>query len=151
LYLIPALRNKNTHLTPPIPVIAVQLATLLADCAIDQDGYRKLPPSLQPHIVVNTITLDVTAQVMRDGLNKQQANLSPVNQVTGKIIGLMLCWLYTLGKQRIHGGASWYSQVNRRQLLNGVNLLGKRVPIINEVMMGNFQALWGEANYSPIS
>jgi hypothetical protein len=36
LYLIPALRNKNTHLTPPIPVIAVQPASLLTDCGRKQ-------------------------------------------------------------------------------------------------------------------
>jgi hypothetical protein len=47
----------------------------------------------------------------------------------------------------MHGGATWYRQVNRSQLSDGVNLLGKLVPIIIEVTMDNHQALWGEAYY----
>jgi transposase-like protein len=37
--------------------------------------------------------------------------------------------------------------VNRNQLNDGINLLGKLVPIIIEVIMDNLEALWGEANY----
>jgi hypothetical protein len=78
---------------------------------------------------------------------KLQANVALAKQQTGKIIELVLSRLYTLRNQIIHGGATWNSQVNRSQLLDGVNLLGKLVPIIIEVMMDNPQALWGEANY----
>jgi hypothetical protein len=78
---------------------------------------------------------------------KQQANTALAKQQTDKIIELVLTRLYTLRNQIMHGGATWNSQVNRSQLNDGVNLLGKLVPIIIEVMMDNPQALWGEANY----
>ena len=81
---------------------------------------------------------------------KQQANTALAKQQTDKIIELVLTRLYTLRNQIIHGGATWNSQVNRSQLLDGANLLGKLVPIIIEVMMDNPQALWGEANYPVI-
>jgi hypothetical protein len=78
---------------------------------------------------------------------KQQANTALAKQQTDKIIELVLTRLYTLRNQIMHGGATWNSQVNRSQLNDGVNLLGKLVPIVIEVMMDNPQALWGEANY----
>lgn len=78
---------------------------------------------------------------------KQQANHALVKQRTDKIIELVLTRLYTLRNQIIHGGATWNSKVNRSQLLDGVNLLSKLVPIIIEVMMDNPRTLWGEANY----
>ncbi|MFT4747768.1 MAG: hypothetical protein ACI8XG_001851 [Congregibacter sp.] len=78
---------------------------------------------------------------------KQQANTALAKQQTDKIIELVLTRLYTLRNQIIHGGATWNSQVNRSQLLDGANLMGKLVPIIIEVMMDNPQALWGDANY----
>lgn len=78
---------------------------------------------------------------------KQLANLALAKQRTDKIIELVLTRLYTLRNQIIHGGATWNSKVNRSQLLDGVNLLSKLVPIIIEVMMDNPRTLWGEANY----
>jgi hypothetical protein len=81
---------------------------------------------------------------------KQQANMALAKQQTDKIIKLVLTSLYTLRNQIMHGGATRNSQVNRSQLLDGVNLLGKLVPIIIEVMMDNTQALWSEANYRVI-
>jgi hypothetical protein len=77
---------------------------------------------------------------------KQQANTALANQNTSKVIELVLIRLYTLRNQIIHGGATWNSKVNRSQLHDGVNLLGKLVPIIIEVMMENPEALWGEAS-----
>jgi hypothetical protein len=81
---------------------------------------------------------------------KQQANTALAKQHTDKIIELVLTRLYTLRNQIMHGGATWNRQVNRSQLLDGANLLGKLVPIIIEVMMDNPLALWGGANYPVI-
>jgi hypothetical protein len=78
---------------------------------------------------------------------KQQANTALANQQTNKVIESVLSRLYTLRNQITHGGATWNSHVNRNQLNDGVNLLGKLVPIIIEVMMDNQKAMWGEANY----
>jgi hypothetical protein len=84
-----------------------------------------------------------------------QDNTALTKQHTAKVIELVLFWLYSLCNQIIHGGAIWNSQVNRSRLNDEVDLLGKLVPLIVEVMMDNLQAFWGEANYpvdnSPIS
>jgi hypothetical protein len=77
---------------------------------------------------------------------KQQAYTALAKQQTDKIIELVLTRL-SLRNQIMHGGATLNSSVNRSQLNDGVNLLGKLVSIIIEVMMDNSHALWGEANY----
>jgi hypothetical protein len=78
---------------------------------------------------------------------EHQDNTALTKQHTAKVIELVLFWLCSLCNQIIHGGAIWNSQVNRSQLKDEANLLGKLVPLIVEVMMDNLQALWGEANY----
>jgi hypothetical protein len=71
-------------------------------------------------------------------------------QHTNKIIELVLTRLYTLRNHIIHEGATWNCNVNRSQLFDGVNLLGKQALIIINVMMNNPHVLWGEANYPMI-
>ncbi|MFT4746222.1 MAG: hypothetical protein ACI8XG_000292, partial [Congregibacter sp.] len=74
---------------------------------------------------------------------KQQAYTALANQQTDKIIELVMTRL-TLRNQIMHGGATLNSNVNRSQLNDGVNLLGKLVSIIIVVMMDNPHALRGE-------
>jgi len=64
-----------------------------------------------------------------------------VKHHTAKIIKWVLTRLYTLRNQIIQGSAIWNSNVNGSQLNDGVNLLGKLVPIIIKVMMDNPQVL----------
>jgi hypothetical protein len=66
---------------------------------------------------------------------------------TVKVLGITLSRLYTLRNQLIHGGATWNSQVNRIQLRDGVNLLGKLVPIVIETMMDHPGTVWGDPCY----
>jgi hypothetical protein len=47
----------------------------------------------------------------------------------------------------MHGGATWNSSVNRDQVRDCANLLGKIVPLIIEIMMDNVKTLWGDACY----
>ncbi len=55
----------------------------------------------------------------------------------------LLGGLYTLRNQLIHGGATWGGSVNREQLRDCTNLLGKLVPLIIESMMDSPDTLWG--------
>jgi len=42
----------------------------------------------------------------------------------------------------MHGGATWNSTVNRDQIRDCGNLLGKLVPLVIEIMMDNVDTLW---------
>jgi len=47
----------------------------------------------------------------------------------------------------IHGGATWNGSVNREQMRDCVNLMGKLVPPVIEIMMDHPQTSWGDACY----
>ncbi len=66
---------------------------------------------------------------------------------TAKVISILISRLYTMRNQLIHGGATWNSQVNRNQVRDGANLMGKLVPVMISVMMDNPNQLWGDACY----
>jgi hypothetical protein len=78
---------------------------------------------------------------------KPQVNTVLAKQHTIKVIELVLPRLNTLRNQITHASATWKSNVNNSQLLEGVNLLDKLVPIIINVMMDHPEALWGDTNY----
>jgi hypothetical protein len=78
---------------------------------------------------------------------KPQVNTVLAKQHTIKVIELVLPRLNTLRNQITHASATWKSNVNNSQLLEGVNLLDKLVPIIINVMMDHPEALWGDVNY----
>jgi hypothetical protein len=77
---------------------------------------------------------------------KPQVNTLIAKLHTIKVIELVLPRLNTLRDQIIDGGATWKSNVNHSQLLEGVILLNKLVPIIINVMMDHPEALWGEVD-----
>ncbi|HEX9207666.1 MAG TPA: hypothetical protein VF851_05475 [Steroidobacteraceae bacterium] len=78
---------------------------------------------------------------------KRAAKAALGRRDTVKVLGIALSRLYTLRNQLIHGGATWNSQVNRAQLRDGVNLLGKLVPIVIETMMDHPDTVWGDPCY----
>ena len=63
---------------------------------------------------------------------------------TAALLGMVLQRIYTLRNQLMHGGATWNGQVNRRQLEDCTNLMGRLVPVIILLMMDNPNTLWGE-------
>lgn len=75
------------------------------------------------------------------------ANAALARQDTVGVLSIALNRLYTLRNQLVHGGATWHSQVNREQLRDGVNLLGKLVPLVIELMLDHPGTLWGDACY----
>ena len=70
---------------------------------------------------------------------------------TAELLGLMFQRIYTLRNQLMHGGATWDSEVNRSQLRDCVNLLGKLVPVVITIMINNSQATWGDAVYPVVN
>jgi hypothetical protein len=87
-----------------------------------------------------------------DWLNKFQDAKNSAHRAlgkkdTGKVLAIVFSRLYTLRNQLLHGGATWNSKVNRDQMRDAANFLGKLVPIIIEIMMDNSHELWGEACY----
>jgi len=78
---------------------------------------------------------------------KARAMTALSKQDTRTVICIVLARMYTLRNQIIHGGATWNSSVNRDQVRDCTNLLGKLVPIIILIMLDNCHALWGDACY----
>jgi Apea-like HEPN len=70
---------------------------------------------------------------------------------TAGVLSIVLSRLYTLRNQLMHGGATWNSSVNRDQIRNCGNLLGKLVPLVIEIMMDNVDTLWGDACYPVVN
>jgi len=79
------------------------------------------------------------------GKKAAQKALAGGNTLT--VLGITFNRIYTLRNQMIHGGATWGSSVNREQLRDCVNLLGKLVPLVVELMMDNPHAQWGSVCY----
>jgi hypothetical protein len=75
------------------------------------------------------------------------AHLALGKRDTVTVLSVVLSRIYTLRNQLIHGGATWGSSVNREQLRDCVNLMGKLVPIVIEIMMDHPETLWGDACY----
>jgi len=78
---------------------------------------------------------------------KKAAKAALAAHDTVTVLAVVLSRIYTLRNQLIHGGATWGSSVNREQLRDCVNLMGKLVPLVIEIMMDNPATLWGDACY----
>lgn len=66
---------------------------------------------------------------------------------TPVLLSVVFNRLYTLRNQLIHGGATWGSKVNRKQLRDCVQLLGKLVPVTIALMLDHPEINWGPACY----
>ena len=78
---------------------------------------------------------------------KGAANKALAGHQTVTVLSIILSRMYTLRNQLIHGGATWNSSVNRDQLRDCTEILGKLVPFVIQLMMDNPKALWGDASY----
>jgi len=68
---------------------------------------------------------------------------------TAMLLGEIFNRLYMLRNQLMHGGATWNSTVNRSQMRDCTNLLGKLVPLMIELMLEHPEVIWGSA-YFPV-
>lgn len=82
---------------------------------------------------------------------KRASNIALANRDTAAVLSIVFNRLYTLRNQLIHGGATYDSQINRKQLNDASRLLQDVVPCIISLMMDNAQLHWGEACYPVVS
>lgn len=87
----------------------------------------------------------------RFGTARAAAHRALGGRRTGTVLGIALSRLYVLRNQLMHGGATWNGSVNRDQVRDGANLLGKLVPMIIELMMDNPGTPWGEPTFPVVT
>ena len=78
---------------------------------------------------------------------KKAAHAAVLKRDTLTVLSVVLSRIYTLRNQLVHGGATWNSSVNRDQIRDCTNLMGKLVPMVIEIMLDHPEALWGDACY----
>lgn len=80
---------------------------------------------------------------------KKAAHYAIEGQETAKLLSILFDRLYVLRNQLVHGGATWNSQVNRKQVRDGAELLLSLLPVFVDTMMSNPSEDWG-APYYPV-
>ena len=68
------------------------------------------------------------------------------NNVAG-LLEILLDRLYILRNQLMHGGATYKSKLNRKQVKDGTRILEMLIPIIIEIMMQHPDEDWGRLLY----
>ena len=68
-------------------------------------------------------------------------------QDTGMILDTLFDRLYVLRNQLVHGGATWNSSVNRRQVRDGARIMAFMVPVFINLMLEHREVDWGPPYY----
>ena len=83
--------------------------------------------------------------------NSQRNSMEALaQQDTLTVLAIVFDRLYVLRNQLVHGGATWKSSVNRRQVVDGARILSFLVPLFVSIMMDNMEEDWGEPAYPPV-
>ena len=82
--------------------------------------------------------------------DRSAANSALGRMDTEKFLMIVFERLYTLRNQLIHGSATWNSSVNREQIWDGSNIMGRVVPAIVAIMLDNNPRLLGSPAYPVI-
>jgi len=69
---------------------------------------------------------------------------------TSRTCSIVFDRLYVLRNQLVHGGATWNSGTNRKQVGDGASVISWLLPIFIDVMMDNPRHDWGPAVYSVV-
>ncbi|WP_198335600.1 HEPN domain-containing protein [Psychrobacter celer] len=69
---------------------------------------------------------------------------------TDRLLTIVFDRLYTIRNQIVHGGATYASSVNRKQVKDAVNILGDFLPLITDIMMNHPEQDWGKPFYPPV-
>ena len=80
-------------------------------------------------------------------LSKRAAAKALGRMDTKKVLAIVIDRLYTLRNQLVHGGSTWNSSVNRKQVGEGASILGLLVPLMIYLMMRSSDQQWGEPCY----
>ncbi len=76
-----------------------------------------------------------------------RANKALAQGDTVTMLSIVLSRIYTLRNQIVHGGSTWNSSVNRDQVRDCANFMGKLVPVVIVLMLDHPKTLWGTAVY----
>ena len=79
----------------------------------------------------------------------QAINQARAGQKTDLLLATLFDRLYVLRNQILHGGATWNSSVNRKQVEDGAELMAFLIPVFVSVMMDHPDEPWG-ANHYPV-
>ena len=79
--------------------------------------------------------------------SKKSASQAMKSFDTPTLLSVVFDRLYVLRNQIIHGGATWNSSVNRRQVQDGVAVLSWLLPVFIDIMMDNPKQDWGKPFY----
>lgn len=80
-------------------------------------------------------------------LDKRKAHMALAQGRTPDLLAQIFHRLYTLRNQIIHGGATWNSSMNRSQLRDCGNFLGKFIPAMLGLMLEHPEVDWGGVCY----
>lgn len=79
--------------------------------------------------------------------NQRAMKRALANQETGRVLSILFDRLYVLRNQILHGGATWNSSVNRRQVGDGAAILSLLVPLFIDTMLDHAGRDWGRPFY----
>lgn len=79
--------------------------------------------------------------------SKKAALKSVMDGRTDKVLSIVFDRLYVLRNQLVHGGATWNSSVNRKQVRDGANILMAIVPIVIDLMLDHPELEFGAILY----
>lgn len=115
--------------------------------------WLSLKPGLKPNALWDNQNGKISEQqwTERFASGRRAAQQALANRNTPAVLGVLFNRIYTLRNQVMHGGATWNSSVNRDQLRDCSNLLGKLVPVIILLMLDNPETLWGDACYPVVA
>ena len=80
----------------------------------------------------------------------QSATKAVMTQETDKVLEVIFDRLYVLRNQLMHGGATWQSDLNRQQVIDGTAILEKLLPIILDLMIDQTEFEIGDILYPVI-
>jgi hypothetical protein len=91
-----------------------------------------------------------------DWLRQFEKSKASINRAMGrmdtkKVLAILFDRLYVLRNQLIHGGATWNSSVNRRQVRDGAEIMSRLVPTIVHLMLERPAGFIGEPTYPVVS
>lgn len=91
----------------------------------------------------------ITEDQWKDARSKAKiaANTALGHNNTALVLSVVFSRLYTLRNQIIHGGATFGSSANRKQLRDCTVLIEQILPVIIKIMMDNRNELWGDPVY----
>ncbi len=73
------------------------------------------------------------------------------NQDTDAVLFVVFDRLYTLRNQLVHGGATYHSRANRKQVQYGCAILSALVPVVLQIMLQHPDQDWGKPFYPYVS